>query len=67
MDPAVEQQAIARVHRIGQTRPVVAYRLLIESSVEVRQPLLIACTAWGLSVRGVGAAEKSRCVRTARM
>ena len=36
VDPAVEQQAIARVHRIGQTRPVVAHRLLMDGSVEVR-------------------------------
>ena len=36
MDPAVEQQAIARVHRIGQVRPVVAHRLLIDGSIEVR-------------------------------
>jgi len=34
LDPAVEQQAVARVHRIGQTRPVVCTRLLIDGSVE---------------------------------
>jgi superfamily II DNA or RNA helicase len=33
-NPAVEAQAIDRTHRIGQTRPVIAYRLLAENSVE---------------------------------
>ncbi len=33
-NPAVEAQAIDRTHRIGQTRPVIAYRLLAEHSVE---------------------------------
>ena len=36
VDPAVEQQAVGRVHRIGQTRPVVVYRLLVENTVEER-------------------------------
>ena len=35
LDPAVEQQAIARVHRISQTRPVMAYWLLKDGSIEV--------------------------------
>ncbi len=33
-NPAVENQAIDRTHRIGQTNPVIAYRLLIRNSVE---------------------------------
>ena len=33
-NPAVEAQAIDRTHRIGQTRPVIAYRLLANDSVE---------------------------------
>jgi superfamily II DNA or RNA helicase len=33
-NPAVEQQAIDRVHRIGQDRPVTAYRLVAEDTVE---------------------------------
>jgi len=33
-NPAVEAQAIDRVHRIGQDRPVTAYRLIAEDTVE---------------------------------
>jgi SNF2 family DNA or RNA helicase len=33
-NPAVENQAIDRSHRIGQTRNVIAYRLLIKDSIE---------------------------------
>jgi SNF2 family DNA or RNA helicase len=33
-NPAVEAQAIDRAHRIGQTKRVVAYRLLARNTVE---------------------------------
>jgi hypothetical protein len=33
-NPAVENQAIDRTHRIGQTNKVIAYRLLIKGSIE---------------------------------
>lgn len=33
-NPAVEAQAIDRAHRIGQTRPVFAYRLIAKGTVE---------------------------------
>lgn len=33
-NPAVENQAIDRTHRIGQTSAVIAYRLLIKDSIE---------------------------------
>lgn len=33
-NPAVESQAIDRAHRIGQTQPVIAYRLLTRDSIE---------------------------------
>jgi len=33
-NPAVEAQAIDRTHRIGQTQPVVAYRLLAANTIE---------------------------------
>jgi len=35
-NPAIEAQAIDRTHRIGQTRTVIAYRLLTEGTVEER-------------------------------
>jgi SNF2 family DNA or RNA helicase len=33
-NPAVEAQAIDRVHRIGRTKPVIAYRLITRGTVE---------------------------------
>ena len=33
-NPAVEAQAIDRTHRIGQTNPVIAYRLLARNTIE---------------------------------
>jgi SNF2 family DNA or RNA helicase len=35
-NPAIEAQAIDRTHRLGQTRTVIAYRLLTEGTVEER-------------------------------
>src|SRR5690606_24863823 len=35
-NPAVEAQAIDRAHRIGQTRNVVAYRIVARNTVEER-------------------------------
>lgn len=35
-NPAVEEQAIDRVHRLGQLRPVQVYRLVMEGTVEER-------------------------------
>ena len=33
-NPAVEAQAIDRTHRIGQKRTVIAYRLVVQNSIE---------------------------------
>ena len=35
-NPAVEQQAIQRAHRIGQTRPVTAIRMITTGTIEER-------------------------------
>ncbi|GIX36709.1 MAG: hypothetical protein KatS3mg126_2488 [Lysobacteraceae bacterium] len=35
-NPAVEQQASDRAHRIGQTRPVTVYKLVLAGSIEER-------------------------------
>ncbi|QDD66799.1 DEAD/DEAH box helicase [Herbaspirillum seropedicae] len=35
-NPAVEEQAIARAHRLGQQRQVFVYKLVIEGSIEER-------------------------------
>jgi SNF2 family DNA or RNA helicase len=35
-NPAVEEQAIARAHRIGQQQAVLVYKLVIEGSIEER-------------------------------
>jgi superfamily II DNA or RNA helicase len=33
-NPAVEEQAVDRTHRIGQTRPVIVYRLVARETIE---------------------------------
>lgn len=39
-NPAVEAQAIDRAHRIGQTQPVMAYRMLTKNTIEEKILLL---------------------------
>lgn len=34
--PAIEDQAVDRVHRLGQTRPCTVWRLVMEGSIEER-------------------------------
>ena len=36
LKPSTEQQAIARAHRMGQTQPVVVYRLIAADSIDER-------------------------------
>lgn len=33
-NPAIEEQALARVYRLGQTQPVVTVRFFIKDSIE---------------------------------
>jgi non-specific serine/threonine protein kinase len=39
-NPAVEQQAIDRTHRIGQTKNIFAYRMICKDTVEEKIMLL---------------------------
>ena len=39
-NPAVEAQAVDRAHRMGQTRPVMVYRLITEGTIEERVLML---------------------------
>ena len=41
-NPAVEEQATARAHRIGQQRPVFVYRIVVQGSIEERMLALQA-------------------------
>ncbi|KAH6865282.1 P-loop containing nucleoside triphosphate hydrolase protein [Alternaria rosae] len=42
-NPSLEDQALARVHRLGQTRPVTAIRYVMEDSFE---EVLTPCYVW---------------------
>lgn len=42
MKPSSEEQAIARAHRMGQTRSVLVHRLLTRQSVEERMLEILA-------------------------
>ena len=43
--PSLEDQAIARLHRMGQTRSVQAHRLLVADSVDQRMVEMLAAKA----------------------
>ncbi|MFZ4695100.1 MAG: DEAD/DEAH box helicase, partial [Verrucomicrobiia bacterium] len=59
-NPAVENQAIDRAHRIGQTNKVMAYRLLIKDSIEEKiRALQRAKFALAEDVLGEGKFSKS--------
>ena len=45
LNVAVEQQALARVHRFGQTRPVRIVRFICHDTVEV-SPLQLEMSIW---------------------
>jgi superfamily II DNA or RNA helicase len=60
-NPAVEQQATARAHRIGQDQPVFVYKIVAEGSIEERMLALQARkAALAEGVLGRDAAEASK-------
>ena len=60
-NPAVEEQATARVHRIGQRLPVFVYKLVVEGSIEERMLALQARkAALAEGVLGHDAAEATK-------
>ena len=60
-NPAVRQQATARAHRIGQQRPVIAYQLVAEGSIEERMLALQARkTALAEGVLGQDASQAAK-------
>lgn len=43
-NPTIEEQALARIYRLGQRRPVVTVRLVMENSIEevsISSPLIV--------------------------
>ena len=60
-NPAVEQQATDRAHRIGQDQPVFVYKLVVEGSIEERMLALQARkAALAEGVLGVDAAAATK-------
>ena len=60
-NPAVEQQATDRAHRIGQDQPVFVYKLVVEGSIEERMLALQARkAALAEGVLGVDGAVASK-------
>jgi superfamily II DNA or RNA helicase len=57
LNPALEAQAIGRVHRLGQKRPVEIIRLIVANSIETRLQSVIAKRSGGKNPRGSSAAE----------
>jgi SNF2 family DNA or RNA helicase len=62
-NPAVQEQATARAHRIGQDQPVFVYQLVVEGSIEERmlelQRRKLALTEGVLGFDGAGAIKFS--------
>jgi superfamily II DNA or RNA helicase len=57
-NPAVEDQAADRAHRIGQNRPVMVYRLVAEETVEERI-LLLQDAKRGIADAALGEASRA--------
>ena len=64
--PAIEDQAVDRVHRLGQTRPCTVWRLIMEDSIEERV-LMIQAEKRKLVGKAVQEKEKAGKERITRM
>ena len=64
--PAIEDQAVDRVHRLGQTQPVTVFRLIMEKSIEDRV-LEIQAQKRELTAAAFGEKEGKRKERGAQM
>ena len=51
-DPAVEQQAIGRIHRIGQTQATTVHRFVVEESVERNVHRICSARMAAMDMRG---------------
>ena len=65
-NPAAENQAIDRTHRIGQTKPVFAYRLIARGTVEERVLELMAAKRELFEAVVNGAADEAVAARLTR-
>jgi SWI/SNF-related matrix-associated actin-dependent regulator of chromatin subfamily A3 len=64
--PAIEDQAVDRVHRLGQTRPCTVWRLIMEDSIEERV-LIIQAEKRKLIGKAFQEKEKGGKEKTTRM
>ncbi|CAL5225438.1 g8256 [Coccomyxa viridis] len=58
-DPAVEQQAIGRIHRIGQTHDTTVHRFVVEKSVEQNVHRICSARVAAMDMRGASKAVET--------
>ena len=60
LDPAVEQQAVGRVHRIGQAQATIVHRFVVEASVEENVRLISTERAAAMDLAAATAKQAPR-------